>query len=86
MSNSIMYQEDGYVVLETNKPEQLMTESELLIKLKQILAISEHNLPFDLQKITSLEKQAEYLLKNYCEFDVGEGQYLEWYVTRWIKN
>jgi hypothetical protein len=81
-----MYQQDGYVVLETNKPEQLMTQQELLTKLKQILTSFSDNLPLDLQKITSLEEQAKYLLDNYCEFDLGEGQYLEWYVTRWQKN
>jgi hypothetical protein len=86
MSNSIMYQEDGYVVLETNKPEQLMSESELLTKLKQILTISSGNLSLDLPGITSVEGQAKYLLDNYCELDLGEGQYLQWYVTRWQKN
>lgn len=83
MSSSIMYQEDGYVVLETNKPEQLMTEEELLIKLAGILKTYTDNLPSDFPKIALIEEQAKYLLENYCEFDVGEGQYLQWYVTRW---
>jgi hypothetical protein len=85
MSNSIMYQQDGYVVLETNQPEQLMTESELLTKLQQILTTLSDDLPFDVQKITSPQEQAQYLLDNYCELDLGQGQYLQWYVTRWEK-
>ena len=85
MSNSIMYQQDGYVVLETNQPEQLMTESELLTKLQQILTTLSDDLPFDIQKITSPQEQAKYLLDNYCELDLGQGQYLQWYVTRWEK-
>ena len=34
MSNSIMYQEDGFVVLEPDQPEQILTSQELLEKLK----------------------------------------------------
>ena len=85
MPDSIMYQQDGYVVLETGQPEQLMTEEELLAKLKQVLTLLGEDLPSDVQKITSLESQAKYLLDNYCELDVGEGGYLQWYVVRWEK-
>jgi hypothetical protein len=85
MPDSIMYQQDGYVVLETGQPEQLMTEEELSAKLKQVLTLLGEDLPSDLQKFTSLETRAKYLLDNYCELDVGEGQYLQWYVVRWEK-
>ncbi len=85
MPDSIMYQQDGYVVLETNKPEELLTESELLDKLEQILH-SLAEIPQDLQKFTSKETQAKYLLENYCEFNVDENNYLQWYVVRWEKK
>ncbi len=85
MPDSIMYQQDGYVVLEAGKPEQLMTEEELLAKLKQVLTLLGEDLPSDVEKITSLEAQAKYLLDNYCELDMGEGGYLQWYVVRWNK-
>lgn len=85
MASSIMYQEDGYVVLETSKPEQLMTKEELLTKLKQILNVQNDLLFYDLKKFTSIDDKAEYLLDNYCELDLEEGQYLQWYVTRWQK-
>jgi hypothetical protein len=87
MPNSIMYQEDGYVVLETNQPEQLMTEEELRIKLKKILILLKQNdnLPFELHKFTSVDEQTKYVLDNYCELDLEEGEYLQWYVVRWEK-
>lgn len=82
MADSIMYQEDAYVVLETGLPEQFLTYEELLEKLKQTLINYADNIPRELNKFTSLEEKAEYLLKNYCDFDIEPGKYLEWYVVR----
>ncbi|WP_373481382.1 chlororespiratory reduction protein 7 [Geminocystis sp.] len=85
MTDSIMYQEDGYVVLETNQPEELMTESELLHKLETFLA-TQSDLPQDITKFDTIKKQAEYLLHNYCEFNADDNNYLQWYVVRWEKK
>lgn len=84
MADSIMYQQDGYVVLETNKEEELMTESELLTKLETLLA-SQSDLPPDISKYSTSSQQAEYLLNNYCEFNLDDDHYLQWYVVRWEK-
>jgi len=82
MPDSLMYSEDHFVVLETNQPEQFLTAAELLEKLQNILAQRQEDLPRDLQKFTSLESQAKYLLDTYCEFDQGPGEYLQWYAVR----
>lgn len=82
MPDSIMYQEDAYVVLETNQLEQFLTPEELLEKLKRILATRQDNLPRDLQKFSSIEEQAKYLMETSCELDVEPGEYLQWYVVR----
>lgn len=82
MPDSIMYQEDAYVVLEPNQPEQFLTPAELLEKLKAILETRQDDLPRDLQKFTTVEAQSQYLMETSCEFDVGPGQYLQWYVVR----
>lgn len=82
MVDSIMYQQDGYVVLETNQEEQLMTESELRSKLEILLA-TQSDLPTDITKFNTLSQQAEYLLNNYCEFNIDDDHYLQWYVVRW---
>ncbi|MHC5599464.1 MAG: CRR7 family NDH-1 assembly protein, partial [Nostoc sp.] len=37
MPDPLMYQQDHFVVLETNQPEQFLTPSELLEKLKTTL-------------------------------------------------
>ena len=81
MPDSIMYQEDGFVVLESDQPEQFLSVQELLEKLKSILQ-SRSDLPRELQKFNSVEEQAHYLMENYCELDVGPGDYLQWYVVR----
>ncbi len=83
MPDSLMYQQDDYVVLETNQPEKFLTSTELLEKLKQSLQqLKEEELPRDLIKIDSLQGQAEYLLDTSCELDLGPGQYLQWYAVR----
>lgn len=81
MPDSLMYQQDVYVVLETNQPEQFLTAAELLEKLKEILQ-QQQELPPELQKLNSVAAQAQRLLDTSCELDVGPGQYLQWYAVR----
>ena len=85
MVDSIMYQEDGYVVLESNKAEELMTETELLTKLETVLQQATV-LPSDITKYTTIAEKARYVLENYCEFNLDENNYLQWYVVRWEKK
>ncbi|MBP5973459.1 chlororespiratory reduction protein 7 [Brasilonema sp. CT11] len=83
MPDSLMYQQDYFVVLETNQPEQFLSALELLEKLKEILhKLKFEDLPPDLQSLDSVETQAKYLIDTSCELDVGSGQYLQWYAVR----
>ncbi|MBN3944319.1 MAG: chlororespiratory reduction protein 7 [Nostoc sp.] len=83
MPDSLMYQQDNFVVLETNQPEQFMTPSELLEKLKTTLQqLVIQDLPPDLQKFDTVEAQAQYLLDTSCKLDISPGQYLQWYAVR----
>ncbi len=82
MPDSIMYQEDGFVVLEADQPEQILTPQELLEKLKGILVTRQDELPRELQKFTTVEAQAKYLMENFCDLDMGADDYLQWYVIR----
>jgi len=78
-----MYQQDDFVVLETNQPEVFLTAAELLEKLKNILIkINVYDLPPDLQRIQSVDARAQYLVDTSCELDVGPGEYLQWYAVR----
>ncbi|MDZ8028679.1 MAG: chlororespiratory reduction protein 7 [Nostoc sp. DedQUE01] len=83
MPNPLMYQQDNFVVLETNQPEKFLTTSELLEKLKTTLQqLKIQDLAPDLQKFDGVEAQAQYLLDTSCELDIGPGQYLQWYAVR----
>lgn len=83
MPDPLMYQQDIFVLLETNQPEQFMTVSELLQKLKLVLnTFNFQDLPPDLQKFEAVEDQAKYLIDTSCELDIGAGQYLQWYAVR----
>ena len=82
MPDSMMYQEDYFVVLASEQPEQFLTVEELRVKLKAILLSRQDNLPRELVKFPSIEEQVQHLLDTSCELDVGPGQYLQWYVVR----
>lgn len=82
MPDSLMYDEEMFVVLETNQPEQFVTATELLEKLKLLLAKQQHHLPRDLENISTIEAQAKRLLDTTCELDVGSGQFFQWYAVR----
>ena len=82
MADPIMYQEDGYVVLEADREEQFMTAEELQQKLEKLLASSEVEIPRELTKFDSISDRASYLRDNYFELDIGENQFLQWYVVR----
>jgi hypothetical protein len=82
MPDSIMYQEEGYIVLEADREEQFMTAEELQIKLEKLLSSNEIAIPRELTKLTSITEQASYLRDNYFELDIGENEFLQWYVVR----
>lgn len=82
MSNSIMYQEDGYVVLEADRPEQFMTPEELQAKLEQLFTSGGIEIPRELTKFDSISEQVEHLRNNYYELDIGDNKFLQWYVVR----
>ena len=83
MPDSLMYQQDNFVVLETNQPEEFLTVNELLDKLKLVLQkMSNQELPTYLQRFDSVDAQAQYLINTSCELDVGPGKYLQWYAIR----
>ncbi len=81
MPNSMMYEEEMYVVLETNQPEQFLSPMELVEKLRSLLSTQQDNLPLDLQGIGSIEAQVQRLIDTACELDLGPDQYLQWYVV-----
>ena len=82
MSNPIMYQEDGYIVLESDQPEQFMDSLELKAKLIDLLLQESVIIPRELEKFESIELQAQHLIDNYFELDIGADKYLQWYVVR----
>lgn len=83
MSNSLTYKQEYYVVLETNQPEQFLTEPELLHKLQQTLQqIPADTLPPDTHRFVSIAEKAQFLLETTCQLDMGPGNYLQWYGVR----
>ena len=82
MVDSIMYQEDYFVLLQPEQGEQFFTPTELLLKLEQVIQSYPESLPKELNKHTTPRQKAEYLRDNFCQLDLEPGEYLEWYVVR----
>ena len=82
MPDSIMYQEDGYVVLESDCAEQFMSAQDLRNKLINHLLLEEIIIPRELEQFDTHEEQAQHLIDNYFELDIGADKYLQWYVVR----
>lgn len=78
-----MYEEENFVVLETNQEEQFLTKLELLEKLQNILTqMDMEDIPLDVRRIASLAEQVNHLIDTTCELDLGPGRYLQWYAVR----
>jgi Protein CHLORORESPIRATORY REDUCTION 7 len=70
------------VLLETDRPEQLLTPAEMSDKLTEIVLKFADDLPEDVRRIAGVEQRVRYLLDTSCELDLAPGQYLQWYAVR----
>ena len=82
MADSLMFNNDAYVVLETDLPEQLLTPAEMFDKLQEIVIKFAGDLPEDVLRIVGVEARVQYLLDTSCELDLAPGEYLQWYAVR----
>ncbi|PZO61276.1 MAG: chlororespiratory reduction protein 7 [Phormidesmis priestleyi] len=86
MADSMMYSEEMFVFLTPDASETFLTPSELIDKLKEVLSnyakAHQGELPHDLQKLTSADAQAQYLLETHCEFETAPGETVQWYAVR----
>jgi hypothetical protein len=82
MTDPLMYDEEMYVVLETDQPEQFLSAPELATKLTAILSQRQDDLPRDLQNIPTVAAQVKRLLDTSCDLEIGADQSLQWYAVR----
>jgi hypothetical protein len=82
MPDAMMFDENVYMVLEPDQPEQFLSPAELLSRLEQIVVEHGDRLTPDLLALETPTAQAQRLMNTACEFDLGPDQYLQWYVVR----
>jgi hypothetical protein len=82
MSAASMYDEEHFVVLETDRPEEILTVAELSEKLRSMLATRQNDLPPDVKQAGTIDEQIRYLIDTTCELDMAPGEYLQWYAIR----
>ncbi|WP_218081195.1 chlororespiratory reduction protein 7 [Anthocerotibacter panamensis] len=76
MTMTDMDDEQYYVVLETDKDEQFLPESQLRAFLGEVLCREQGVTP------EALEQAVTELLDTACEIPLGPGRYCQWYATR----
>jgi hypothetical protein len=82
MSDSLMFNNDAYVVLEADRAEELLSPVEMFAKLREIVVNFPTELPLDVQKIKTIDEKVQYLLDTSCELNLAPGEYLQWYAVR----
>jgi Protein CHLORORESPIRATORY REDUCTION 7 len=84
MADSMMYSEEMFVFLTPDASETFLTPPELTDKLKEVLQAYEqaNELPRDLQKLSSTDERAQYLVETHCEFETAPGERVQWYAVR----
>ena len=85
MANSILYGDEEYfVVLAPDAPEEIVEVSELRQKLDAALSnLSTDDLPLDLQQLDGdRPAQIKSLIETACELEIAPGERLQWYAVR----
>ncbi len=82
MSDSLMFNNDAYVVLETNRLEQILTPAEMFARLKEIAINFADDLPIDIREIASIDERVQYLMESSCELYLSPEKHFQWYVVR----
>jgi hypothetical protein len=82
MSSYSLHQEDYYVILQPDLPEEILTKEELVEKLSNLLKNFPDSAPGELAKLSDLGERALFLRDNYCQWDIAQGEYLQWYAIR----
>lgn len=83
MPDPIMYQEDGYVLLRHDQPEQLLEIDEIKQFFLDLFARQPDLLPTELAPLPE-DAKLDKLLSDYCELDIPNG-FLQWYAVRFEK-
>ncbi len=81
MSDPLIRACDDYVVLESGKPEQLLSAADTLTWLAAQLRGMEQ-LPEDLRDQPSVEHAAQRLLDTACDLELSPGLSLQWFAVR----
>jgi hypothetical protein len=75
-------QEEYFVILETSKPEQIVSAAEMHSRLVDWLLAHPEDLPRGLEEFPSPEAQADHLMDTVCELPMPRGEFFQWYAIR----
>ncbi|HEY9887608.1 MAG TPA: chlororespiratory reduction protein 7 [Candidatus Obscuribacterales bacterium] len=79
---SLMYEEEYFVLLMPGAAEEILTVAELQQRLEAVLGDRQGTLPPDLAALPTCAAQAQYLLNTACDFELAPGQTMQWFAIR----
>ncbi len=85
MADSILYGDDEhYVVLSPDAPEEIMEVSELRQKLETVLEkLALDELPVELRRLEGdRPAQIDLLIETACDLEIAPGERMQWYAVR----
>ena len=86
MADSLMYEEDHFVLLVPGEEEEILTAEELKLRLVKVISDRPEDLPRDLAKLPTVEERVQYLLNTACDFELAPGKTMQWFAIRLEKR
>jgi hypothetical protein len=82
MPDTLMYEEEHFVVLIPGEAEEFLSAAEMLTKLQDLVSCYAAELPRDVARLPTALEQAQYLLNTSCELEIGPGKTVQWFAVR----
>ena len=81
-----LFDENHYVLLMHNCPEEFVTAAELATFLGKLLEAYPAALDADVMAFPTAAERVERLMQTTCELDIGPGESVQWYAVRLNKR
>lgn len=86
MADPRLYEQDAFVLLESGKPEELLSVDELKCRLIELVNTYPSELPDDVAALETANQQVQCLIDSYCELSIGANRFFQWFAVRLEKD
>lgn len=82
MTDPRLYEQNNFVLLESGRPEEILTVDELKEKLAHFIETYPDDVPEDIATVEGIDQQVQSLVDSYCELTLGPSQFVQWFAIR----